>query len=75
MTPEEEKYYEHYADLFATQGWKQFIEDMVSNFEGLNQVQNIKDSDSLFYTKGQLDTLARIVNFQAFIEQSRDNME
>jgi len=63
-------YFDNYFDLFASQGWKQFIEDMEDNRTLISDLLTVKDADDLFYRKGQLDTLNRIVNFQLAIENA-----
>jgi hypothetical protein len=70
MNKELEEYYTKYFDLFASQGWKQFIEDMEDNRTLISDLLTVKDADDLFYRKGQLDTLNRIVNFQLAIENA-----
>jgi hypothetical protein len=63
-------YFDQYFDLFASQGWKQFIADMEDNRTLISDLLTVKDADDLFYRKGQLDTLNRIVNFQLAIENA-----
>jgi hypothetical protein len=63
-------YFDQYFDLFASQGWKQFIEDMEDNRTLISDLMTVKDANDLFYRKGQLDTLNRIVNFQDSIENA-----
>jgi hypothetical protein len=63
-------YFDNYFDLFASQGWKQFIADMEDNRTLISDLLTVKDADDLFYRKGQLDTLNRIVNFQLAIENA-----
>jgi hypothetical protein len=64
MTQDEEKYFENYFDTFATQGWKQFIEDMEGLEETVNDLASINDADKFFVSKGQLVIIRRILNFQ-----------
>jgi hypothetical protein len=67
---ETQNYFDNYFDLFASQGWKQFIADMEDNRTLISDLLTVKDADDLFYRKGQLDTLNRIVNFQLAIENA-----
>lgn len=73
MTPEDEKYYEAYFDLFLTDGWKQFIEDLQSTSEAFD-VRNIKDGESLKFIQGQLMILDRMVNFEHGIRTAYDDI-
>ena len=70
MDKDTQDYFDRYFDLFASQGWKQFIADMEDNRTLISDLLTVKDADDLFYRKGQLDTLNRIVNFQLAIENA-----
>lgn len=74
-----EKYYEQAADMFATQGWKNFIADAQYTIGLLNNVTDIKESKELFIRQGKLDVLAYIVTFEdtlkAQLENSRKEKE
>jgi hypothetical protein len=63
-------YFDRYFDLFASQGWKQFIEDMEDNRTLMSDLLTVKDANDLYYRKGQLEVLNRIVNFQLAIENA-----
>jgi len=65
-----QQYFDRYFDLFASEGWKQFIEDMEGNRELMSDLMTVKDANDLFYRKGQVDILNRIVNFQDSIENA-----
>jgi hypothetical protein len=70
MDKELERYYETYFDLFASEGWKQFIEDTEGDINLVSDLMSVKDANDLYYRKGQLETLNRIVNFKELIERS-----
>ena len=70
MDKDTQTYFDHYFDLFASQGWKQFIEDMEGNRDLMSDLMTVKDANDLFYRKGQVDVLNRIVNFQDSIENA-----
>lgn len=70
MDKELERYFEIYFDLFASEGWKQFIEDTEGNINLVSDLMSVKDANDLYYRKGQLETLNRIVNFKELIERS-----
>jgi hypothetical protein len=67
---ETQTYFDRYFDLFASQGWKQFIEDMEDNRTLMSDLLTVKDANDLYYRKGQLEALNRIVNFQLAIENA-----
>ena len=70
MDKELERYFETYFDLFSSEGWKQFIEDTEGNINLVSDLMSVKDANDLYYRKGQLETLNRIVNFKELIERS-----
>lgn len=70
MDKDTQQYFDKYFDLFASEGWKQFIEDMEGNRELMSDLMTVKDANDLFYRKGQVDVLNRIVNFQDSIENA-----
>jgi hypothetical protein len=65
-----QQYFDRYFDMFASEGWKQFIEDMEGNRDLMSDLMTVKDANDLFYRKGQVDVLNRIVNFQDSIENA-----
>jgi hypothetical protein len=65
-----EEYYNKYFDLFSSEGWKQYIKDVEDNRTLMSDVLTIKDGNDLYYRKGVLDTLDRIINFEPAIEAS-----
>lgn len=75
MTPSEQQYFESLFHTFSTDGWKAFIEDMQSNFDALNHVQNISDAKELHFKQGQLNALSAIINFETAIRNSHDDAE
>ncbi len=71
MSPENEKYYENYLDLFLHEGWKQFVEeaqDLLDAFE----IEDIKDEIDLAFVKGQRNSLLNITRFETGIRNAID---
>ena len=71
MSPDDEKYYENYMDLFLTGGWKQFVQeakDLVSSYK----IEEIKNEQDLFFVKGQINTLMNVINFETGIRNALD---
>jgi len=65
-----QQYFDRYFDMFASEGWKQFIEDMEGNRDLMSDLMTVKDANDLYYRKGQIDVLNRMVNFQDSIENA-----
>ena len=51
MSPELEKYYNTYFDLFRTDGWKQLIEELANNASVINSVEATKNKMIYTYEK------------------------
>lgn len=69
MSPEEEKYYDNYFDLFLTEGWKQFVEETKELLDAF-EIERISDSADLFFVKGQRSSLLNIVRFETGIKNA-----
>ena len=72
MNEELQKYYETYLDLFATDGWKQFINEMQEAFKQLDSVSTCKSTEELFFRQGQLEILTRLTFFEDSINGQMD---
>ena len=69
MSPEDQKYYENYLDLFLTDGWKQFVkeaQDLLDSYE----IEDIKDEIDLAFVKGQRSSLLNITRFETGIKNA-----
>ena len=71
MEPEVKQQYDNYFELFRTQGWKQFIEDMQSVFDTYS-IESIVDGQQLAKVQGERRVLNQILNFEWSI---RNNFE
>ena len=73
MTPELRKYYEDYADLFMTDGWKTFQQDIVAAASTIN-IMALKDARDLHISQGKLDVFQRLINWQNSIENAYEEL-
>lgn len=62
MTREEQEYYEHYFDMFSSEGWKQFISE-IEDIVSIHAIEDIKDEKHLNYIKGERSALYRVLRF------------
>lgn len=69
MTPEDTKYYENYLDLFATDGWKQFLDDLQDRLDAYS-IDYLTNEKELFKTQGEIAVLRGTLGFEAFIKQA-----
>ena len=73
MAPELQKYYENYADLFLTDGWKQFQEDIQAAALTIN-IMSLKYAKDLHISQGKLDVFQRLLNWQNSIDNAYDEL-
>lgn len=70
-----EEYYNNYFELFRTSGWKQLIEELQTNAVSINSVEATKDSDDLYFRKGQIAVLAYILNLEDFTNKGFEDAQ
>ena len=74
MSPEEEKYYENYFDLFIQDGWKQFEEELKEILDGY-RIEDIRDERNLAYVKGERNAFFRMQRFANGIKFAYERMQ
>lgn len=74
LTPELQKYYENYFDLFASDGWKQLMEEVDNSIDTF-RIENINSEKELFLVRGQLVQLNSLKNLQVIMEQNYEELE
>jgi len=74
LSPEEQKYYETYFDLFMTDGWKQFIEE-INEILDRHRIEDIKNETHLAFVKGERDALFRVRRFETGIKTAYDVLQ
>ena len=72
MTPEDDLYFNNYFDLFLTDGWKQFVEEVITASSSIN-VRSISDEKELRYVQGQLNIVDNVTNWEASILNAYDS--
>ena len=73
MTPEIEKYYNAYFDLFITTGWEQFVQEAKDAREGIT-LDGCKDWDTFLVMKTRREQLNQIIEFENLIKASYDRL-
>lgn len=66
------KYYESLLDIFSTDGWKNFVEDIQNISEPMNEVRTLHSEKDLWLRKGQLDILDYMLNYENMIKEAYD---
>ena len=68
MEKETEKHYEALVDMFATEGWKMFTDELRNNAVQINSVEATKDKNDLYFRKGQLNVISFMLNMESTVE-------
>lgn len=68
-------YYEEAFSMFASQGWKDLVEDMKALQSEVTKIENIKDEKDLWFRRGQLDILDLIVNRKQMCEKVYEELQ
>ena len=64
---ETQEYYDNYFSLFMTDGWKQLVKEFGNNAVPINSVEAVKDSNDMYFRKGQLNVLAHLLNMESIV--------
>lgn len=75
MDQELQKYYEERFTTMATQGWRDFIEDVEVFYENYNKVNTIETFEEFHKRKGQLDILQWILSLKDVSEQTYEELQ
>jgi hypothetical protein len=59
--------------MFATEGWKQFVEDLEDISDNF-RIEDIKDGVDLATIQGQLKVLKQILYFEDSIRRTHDEL-
>jgi hypothetical protein len=71
-----EKYYERQFDLFAMEGWDDFLATVEVMLTKEDNILGIKDMEDLFKRQGRIDILKWIKSWPQFVEQAhKQNIE
>tara|TARA_B110000503_G_scaffold11940_1_gene16098 strand:+ start:18599 stop:18850 length:252 start_codon:yes stop_codon:yes gene_type:complete len=66
-----EKFYRSYEEMFRTEGWKTLMSDLTDDAERINSIEACKDEKDLSFRKGQLSTIASLLNLQVHLETAQ----
>jgi|TARA_R110001606_G_C14987896_1_gene605355 hypothetical protein len=68
-----ELYYRNFKRMFASDGWKQLLEDLVNSALHIGSVELTKDGNDLHFRKGQLAIIANLLNLEAQIDTAEQD--
>ena len=70
---EDEKYYAAMKEMFKSEGWKYFTEELRENAHVISDLQNVSDEKDLFHKRGKLDTIGLILNFPDTLRRAEED--
>ena len=75
MNKETETYFRNLNEMFRSEGWKIFLDDIRQGVASINSVELTKDEQDLFFRKGQLAVMANILNVEAQVAAAQAEAE
>ena len=63
-----ENYTRSIQEMFRSEGWEYFLNDIKGGVPNVNSVEAAKDENDLFFRKGQLAVMANILNLEAQLD-------
>jgi competence protein ComGF len=70
-----EEYFAAMKQMFQSDGWQYFIDDLRENVHLINDLQMVTDEKDLFHKKGKLDTIGLILNFPETIKRAEEDLD
>jgi len=62
-------------DLFSSEAWTIFTEELTDMAQSLENIQTIEDEKTLFLRRGQVDILNMIINLEETTKLALDQLE
>lgn len=75
MQVELQNYYENRFSTMATQGWKDFIEDVQNMFDVYNRIDTAETFEEFHKRKGQIDILQWVLTLKEVSEQTYEELQ
>jgi len=69
----DEEYFAHLKIMFTTEGWEVLCEELRDQARIISDIQDCKDGDDLQYKKGQLASIATLLNFEDTIKRAEED--
>lgn len=66
------KHYEQIQEMLMTDGWKNVEKELSDLVEAIGSIETVKNSDELFYKKGQLNIANLIMNLPHTVDSTLD---
>lgn len=70
----DEEYFGHLKLMFQSTGWAIVLAELRDNVRFIDDIQNTKDERDLDYRRGQLATIATLLNFEETIARAEKDL-
>lgn len=70
MSPEDQKMYEDYFDMFTHPAWTNFEDDVEEVMREVSNLAGIQSAEDFWKAKGKLETFNMILNFKHMLEMA-----
>jgi hypothetical protein len=70
-----QQHYERMFDMFASEGWKDLMEDVEKVYMANNNIFSIQNEQELHFKKGQLDVLQWFRSMKSSYEQTYEQLQ
>jgi|TARA_R110002073_G_scaffold94023_2_gene219043 hypothetical protein len=71
----DKEFLETRLDLFSTEAWSLFTQELITMAESLEKINSIEDEKTLFLRRGQVDILNMIINLEETTKLALDQLE
>jgi hypothetical protein len=75
MTPELEKFYDNAFSMMATEGWKDFMEDVKRIADSYDKLSSVTETHTLDFRRGQMDILNWMLGLRTAYEETYDQLQ
>jgi hypothetical protein len=74
MSPEDQKMFNEYFELFMQPGWSRLMTDLEENLVTVDTIRGVPDDVTLYRNQGKLEILQNIISLKLFMENLYDDM-
>jgi len=72
---DDREFLEKRLDLFSTEAWDLFTEELTSMAQSLEKIQTIDDEKTLYLRRGQVDMLNMVINLEETTKLALDQLD
>ena len=75
ISPEDQKMFDEYRDLFLTPGWIRMVDDLSETVEGLDTVNGLDSLYELGKRQGKIEAYLEITTLEEYIKRLEEEYE